>query len=154
MFAYNGSMMLLAATVLSKALDYLPLLLVYVCFAMGLGLFLRCVRMARKRFRMRHEGLHATSVLMRHKMNGEAYYLPVFSYSGAHGEVLDIMGEDTYATEEEALQARRPPVYSDERPDAGMERSVWSVLARPLFMLLCSCVFICGMVASIVLMLD
>lgn len=154
MLSYNASMMMLAATIQSKILDVIPLLLTYVCFGMGLGLFLRCVRMIRKRYYMRHEGLHASSAVLRHKMNGEAYYLPVFSYSGAHGEVLDIMGEESYATEAEALQAHRPPVYADERPDAGVERSSLFLFVRPLVMLLCSLLCIGGMVASMMLMLD
>ncbi len=147
-------MMLLAATIQSKILDFLPLLSTYVCFGMALGLFLRCIRMVKKRYTMRHEGLHASSAVLRHKMNGEAYYLPVFSYTGAHGEVLDIMGEEAYSSEEEALTAHRPPVYADERPDAAVERSSLFLFIRPLFMLLASALFIGGMIVSISLLMD
>ena len=144
--------MFLAATIQSKIIGALPLVFTYVFFGLSLICILRGIRMLTKRYRMRHEGLHASSALLRHKMNGEAYYLPVFSYFGRNGEVFDIMGEERYATEAEALKARRPPVFADERPDAGIEVCSALMLVRPALLMLLGGCLLAAMVYSMSLL--
>ena len=80
-----------------------------VCLYRGLSMLVR-------RIRLHLTGLHASSALRR----GEGRYVSIFTYVGSRGEELDIMGREEYATEQAALQARRPLVFDAERPDSGM----------------------------------
>lgn len=144
--------MYLAATIQTKILEFLPLLFTYLCFGLALISALRGVRMLSKRYRMRHEGLHASCVVRHHSMDGKSHYFPVFSYTGANGQLFDIMGETPYDTEEEALQAHRPPVYADERPDAAQELSSAFMYVRPMLLMLLGVVFLGGMVLAMSLL--
>lgn len=140
--------MFLAATIQTKILNLLPQVLTYVFFCVALICILRGIRMLSKRYRMKHEGLHASCVVCHQKMNGQSVYFPVFSYTGANGQLFDIMGEDPFDSEEEALKAHRPPVYADERPDAAQELSSGLMYARPVMLMLLGCVFLGCMVLA------
>ncbi len=150
--AYNTRVMILAATIQTKILELLPLLCTYVCFGMSLVCVLRGMRMFTKRYQMQHEGLHASSAVKRHDVNGAEVYYPVFAYTGADGQLFDIMGEEAFSSEQEALLAHRPPVYADERPDAAQERSCLVLFMRPLGMLILGLAFLGGMVLAISLL--
>ena len=144
--------MFLAATIQTKIIQFLPLLFTYLCFGLFLISLLRGLRMLSKRYQMQHAGLHASCVVCHHTMEGKPLYYPVFSYTGSNGQLFDIMGETPYATEEEALQAHRPPVYADERPDAAQELSSGLLYVRPLLLMLLGCAFLGGMVFAMSLL--
>ncbi len=92
----------------------------------------RGVRGILRRGRAWRNGLHASGVLLRHDERGDARYVPVFTYTTAHGDEVDILGKDDFSTADEAMQAHRPLVYADERPDAAVARSAIVFLFRPL----------------------
>lgn len=144
--------MFLAATIQTKIIQFLPLLFTYLFFGAFLISVLRGLRMFTKRYQMQHAGLHASCVVCHHTMEGKALYYPVFSYTGANGKLFDIMGETPYATEEEALQAHRPPVYADERPDAAQELGSSLMYVRPILLLLLGGAFLGGMVFAMSLL--
>lgn len=96
----------------------------------------RGVRGLLRRGRACLQGLHASSALPRHDAQGNLHYLPLFVYTSSRGEEVDILGREFFATADEALRARRPLVYADERPDAAVARSAASFLAVPLVHLL------------------
>ncbi len=136
--------MFLAATIQSKILDLLPLVCTFVCFGLMIASMGRGIIMLIVRARMLKDGLHASSAVCRHLPNGEACYLPVYSYTGENGELFDIMEETPFSSEEEALQARRPLVYTQERPDAAVSRGPLFLFLRPMVFLLLSGVFAWG----------
>ncbi len=144
--------MFLAASIQTKIIQFLPLLFTYLCFGLALVSALRGLRMLGKRYQMKHAGLHASSAVCHRTMEGKCLYYPVFSYTGANGQLYDIMGETPYASEEEALQAHRPPVYADERPDAAQELSSGLLYVRPVLLMLLGCVFLGGMVFAMSLL--
>lgn len=144
--------MFLAATIQTKILQFLPLVFTYVFFGLALISALRGMRMLSKRYRMKHEGLHASCVVCHKRMDGTASYFPIFSYTGANGQLFDIMGEEPYESEEEALKAHRPPVYADERPDAAQELSSGLMFVRPVLLMLLGCVFLGCMVLAMSLL--
>lgn len=144
--------MFLAATIQTKILEFLPLVFTYLCFGLALISVLRGLRMLTKRYRMQHEGLHASCVVRHQTMDGKTVYYPVFAYSGANGQLFDIMGETPYESEVEALQAHRPPVYADERPDAAQELSSGFMFVRPVLLMLLGCIFLGGMVFAMSLL--
>ena len=113
-------------------------LLALGCLWFALVCFVGGVRMLQHRLRLLVGGLHAGSVVHRHHREYGTLYIPVFTYTDCRGEEVDIMGDKLYATEQAALQARRPLVYAMERPDAPMARSSVSYIARPIFLLLAS----------------
>ena len=88
-------------------------------------------------------GLHASSTLCRHGENGSTRYVPVFTYTTAHGDEVDILGAVDFRTEAEAMQARRPLVYSHERPDAAVARNAVAFMAVPFVYLLAAVVLAC-----------
>lgn len=112
--------------------------LALACLWFGLVFLVGGLRMLQHRLRCLIRGLHAGSAVRRHCGQSGMCYIPVFSYTDSKGEEMDIMGEMGYATEQEALKARRPLVYDAERPDAAMANSAVSYIARPLFFLLAS----------------
>lgn len=144
--------MYLAATIQTKILEALPLIFTYLCFGLSMICALRGLRMFTKRYRMQHEGLHASSVMCHRTMEGKCMYYPVFAYTGANGQLFDIMGEKAFDTEEEALQAHRPPVYADERPDAAQEVSIFFLYVRPALLLMLGVLFLGGMVLAMSLL--
>ena len=79
-------------------------------------------------------GLHASSTLCRHGENGSTRYVPVFTYTTAHGDEVDILGAVDFRTEAEAMQARRPLVYS---------RNAVVFMAVPFVYLLAAVVLAC-----------
>ena len=101
------------------------------CLWFAVVFLYRGLSMLVRRIRLHLTGLHASSVLRR----GENRFVPVFTYTGSRGEELDIMGDEEYATEQEALQARRPLVFESERPDSGMARNVFTYFGRPVVLL-------------------
>jgi len=89
------------------------------------------------RIRMLREGLHACSVMVSYNGDGEARFVPVFSYTTSRGDEVDILGDSEFASREEAMLARRPLVYADERPDSAMAKSAFFFVGEPaLFILL------------------
>lgn len=76
-------------------------------------------------------GLHASGAVKR-----GAGYVPVFRYISKDGDEVDILGCCKYATEQEALQARRPLVFASERVDSAVARNAACYIARPLVLLL------------------
>lgn len=88
-------------------------------------------------------GLHASSALCRHGENGSTRYVPVFTYTTSQGDEVDILGTDDFGTEAEAMQARRPLVYANERPDAAVARNAVFFIVVPCFYLLASVVLAC-----------
>lgn len=134
---YNGSMMMLASSSLQKMVftAFVPLLAL-ACMVVALLCLLRGVRMLVRHIYLLHSGLHASSTVHRQHADGSTRYLPVFSYTGKAGEEFDILGEQEYATEAEALKARRLPVYEAERPDAGVAANAFALILRPVLILL------------------
>lgn len=102
-----------------------------VCLWFAVVFLYRGLSMLVRRIRLHLTGLHASSALRR----GEGRYVPIFTYVGSCGEELDIMGREEYATEQAALQARRPLVFDAERPDAGMARNAFTYFACPVVLL-------------------
>lgn len=89
------------------------------------------------RVRMLREGLHACSVIVSHNGQGEERFVPVFSYMTERGDEVDILGNSEFASREEAMMARRPLVYADERPDSAVAKSAFFFVGKPaLFILL------------------
>ena len=101
------------------------------CLWFAVVFLYRGLSMLVRRIRLHLTGLHASSVLRR----GENRFVPVFTYTGSMGEELDIMGCEEYASEQEALQARRPLVFESERPDAAMARNAFTYFGRPVVQL-------------------
>ena len=102
-----------------------------VCLWFAMVFLYRGLSMLVRRILLHLNGLHASSALRR----GENRFVPIFTYIGSRGEELDIMGDEEYATEQDALQARRPLVYDAERPDSGMARNAFTYFARPVALL-------------------
>lgn len=137
---YNGSMLILASSSLQKmAFTAFVPLLALACLVVAILSLLRGVRMLVVHIQLLHSGLHASSTLPRVHADGTVRYIPVFSYTGKAGEEFDILGEQEYATEAEALKARRLPVYDAERPDAGVAANAFTLLMRPVLLLLLGC---------------
>lgn len=88
------------------------------------------------------QGLHASSVVPRLHQDGKPGFVPVFTYTGRHGEEFDIMGLQEYDSEESAWQARRPLVYTPERPDAGVARNAACFLLYPIGLLILASLFL------------
>ncbi len=103
------------------------------CLWFAVLFFCRGGRMLLSRGRAMVEGLHACSAVYRHGV-----YIPLFNYTSAKGDEVDILGDTEYPTEQEAMQARRPLVYESERPDAAVARNSVSYILRPVMLLLCS----------------
>lgn len=107
-------------------------LVALACLWYSVVFFFRGVRGGIRRGRAVLQGLHACGSLQRYNDKGEIRFVPVFSYTTARGDEVDILGKVDFATEAEALCARRPLVYEDERPDAAMARSAADFVATPL----------------------
>lgn len=106
------------------------------CFGLALFCVFRGLSQLVWRCRNLAVELHASSTVCRHTASGSCRYVPVFSYVDTRGDEVDIMGAEEYATQEEALQARRPLVYESERPDAPMALNPLTYVCRPLLFLL------------------
>lgn len=106
------------------------------CLWFSLMFLFRGARGLLRRGRAYLQGLHASSALPRQDSQGNWRYVPLFVYTTSRGEEVDILGKRHFATADEALQARRPLVYANERPDAAVARSAALFLAVPLGYLL------------------
>jgi hypothetical protein len=113
-------------------------LLALACLWFALMFLIGGLRMLRNRWRSLRNGLHAGGVVQRHHRQSGTSYIPVFTYTDSKGDEVDIMGAESFASEEEALQAKRPLVYAAERPDAPMACNAVSYICRPIFLLLVS----------------
>lgn len=113
-------------------------LLALACLWFALMFLAGGLRMLLTRWRNLRYGLHAGGVVQRHHAQNGTSYIPVFPYTNSQGEEVDIMGSEAFPTEQEALQATRPLVYADERPDAAMARNAVCYICRPIFLLLVS----------------
>lgn len=112
------------------------------CFCLGGICFFRGLRLLLRRACMLAQGLHASSVVLRLHQDGKPGFVPVFTYIGRHGEEFDIMGSQEYDSEESALEARRPLVYTPERADAGVARNAACFLLAPVGVLVLAGLFL------------
>lgn len=133
-FFYNAGQMLLATPAYKVFFTMVLPLAALACLCVAVALFYRGLVQLVRRAYVLHTGLHAASVLQRGRG-----YVPVFSYVCTQGKEVDILGSEEYETEEEALRARRSPVYELERPDAPMARNAFCYLTTPVLMLVLSC---------------
>ena len=102
------------------------------CLWFSVIFLFRGVRGLLRRGRAWLQGLHASSALPRQDPRGNWRYVPLFVYTTFRGEEVDILGKECFTTAEEALRARRPLVYANERPDAAVARSAACFLAVPV----------------------
>lgn len=97
----------------------------------------RGVRCLVLRVRLLRAGLHACGVIVSRNLHGDERFVPVFSYTTQRGDEVDILGDVEFSSREEAMKARRPLVYADERPDSSVGRSAVCYVGEPsLFILL------------------